>query len=127
MKLQDRPGSLAAAAGAIGRANVNIRSVAGVGGASVVRFLTDDPAAAEAALSREGFVVERRPVVALPISNTPGELALVAERLAMAGINLEAAYLAAAVGGQGLEVVVEVADPEAAANAARGAALLRAP
>jgi hypothetical protein len=123
VKLPNRPGAVASAAGAIGRANVNIRAVAAASGAGAVRFLTDDADAAHAALTKEGFSVERRPVVALPISDTPGELALVCERLARAGINLEAVYMA--VAGQRVEVVVEVASPKEAAAAARGELVAR--
>lgn len=104
---------------------MNIRCVASLAGAGAVRFLTDDPAKAEAALLGEGYSVERRSAVALPVSNTPGELALVAERLARAGINMDAAYLAA--NGDGFEVVIEVADPAVAAQVARGQALLPPP
>lgn len=127
VKLPNRPGAIAAAAGAIGRANVNIRCVASLAGAGAVRFLTDDAPKAEAALRREGYQVERRNVVALPVSNTPGELALVAERLARANINVDATYLAATGDGEGFQVVVEVADAVMAAQVARGQALLPPP
>jgi hypothetical protein len=104
---------------------VNIRCIAGLVGAGAVRFLTDDADAAEAALRREGYAVERRAVVALPVSNTPGELALVTSRLAKAGLNVEAAYLAATPDGEHFVVVVEVEDARAAEQALVAPAILQ--
>lgn len=119
MNLPNKPGTIAAAAGAIGKENVNIRAFAAVnpGKTDEVRFLVDDPDAAERALESAGYKVRRQTVLSLPASNTPGELAAYAENLAKAGINIEGGYLAAAEGGERFEIIFEVDDVKAAKKA----------
>lgn len=119
MNLPNRPGVLAAAAGAIGKENVNIRAFAAVapGKTDEVRFLVDDPDAAERALKEAGYKVRQVEVLAIPTSNTPGELAAHAEKLAKAGINIEGGHLAASHDGERFEIIFEVADVKAAKKA----------
>ena len=119
VKLLNQPGSVASASGAIGRANVNIRAVAGFinDKSGEVRFITDDPEAAERALKAEGFLVRKIEVLIVPVSNTPGELALLAERLSNSGIILDGLYLSASANGEGIEVVFEAPDVAAARRA----------
>lgn len=119
VNLPNRPGVLAAAAGAIGKENVNIRAFAAVapGKTDEVRFLVDDEDAAERALKAAGYKVRRQEVLAIRASNTPGELAAHAENLAKAGLNIEGGYLAAADGGERFEIIFEVADVKAAKKA----------
>lgn len=119
VNLPNRPGILAAAAGAIGKENVNIRAFAAVapGKLDEVRFLVDDADTAERALKAAGYKVRRQEVLAIPTTNTPGELAAHAENLAKAGLNIEGGYLAAAEGGERFEIIFEVADVKAAKKA----------
>jgi hypothetical protein len=115
VQLENRPGMLAAAAGAIGKENVNIRAFAAVAGKfGEVRFLTDDADAAERALTDAGYKVRRAEVLAVPISNTPGEVAALSEKFARAGINIEGGYLASRAHGEGLDIVFEVSHIKAA-------------
>lgn len=118
--LPNRPGVIADAAGAMGKMNVNIRAFAAVaaGKTDEVRFLVDDPDAAEKALKGAGYKVRRLEVIAIRASDTPGELAAHAEKLSKAGINIEGGYLAAAADG-GHEMIFEVSDLKAAAKALR--------
>ena len=120
--LPNRPGVLADAAGAIGRENVNIRAFAAVlaGKTDEVRFVVDDPDAAEKALKNAGYKVRRLEVLALPASDTPGELAAYAENLAKAGINIEGGFLASAPDGKHTEIIFEVGDIKAARRALQG-------
>lgn len=121
MNLPNRPGTLAEAAGAIGKENVNIRAFAAVapGAADEMRFLVDNPDAAERALKEAGYKVRRQEVLAIRASNTPGELAAHAERLAQAGINIEGGYLATSDDGERIEIIFEVGDVKAAKKAVR--------
>jgi len=121
VNLPNQPGVLAAAAGAIGKENVNIRAFAAAapGKTDEVRFLVDDAETAERALTEAGYKVRRQEVIAIRISNTPGELAAHAERLAKAGINIEGGYLASAGDGDRLEIIFEVSDIKAAKKALR--------
>lgn len=62
--LTNRPGTLADAAEALGRAGVNIRGGCGfpAGGEGIFHVLVDDPSAARAALSEAGLEVrDERP------------------------------------------------------------------
>ena len=111
VNLPNKPGVLAAAAGTIGKVNVNVRAFAAVasGKSDEVRFLVDDPDLAEKALKDGGYKFRRLEVLAVPASNTPGELAALSERLAKAGVNIDGGYLAASAEGR-LEMIFEVSD-----------------
>jgi len=117
--LPNRPGMLAAAAGVIGKENVNIRAFAAIapGRSDVVRFLTDNTDVAERALLSAGYKVRRSEVLTIPASHTPGELAALSDRLASAGVNIEGGYLAAGEDGESVDIVFEVSDIRAAKKA----------
>lgn len=119
--LPNKPGMLAAAAGVIGRENVNIRAFAAIapGKSDVVRFLTDNADTAERALVSAGYKVRRSEVLTIRASNTPGELAALSERLSRAGVNIEGGYLATGEDGDGTDIVLEVSDVKAARKALR--------
>ena len=89
----DRPGALAALVQALSRSGVNIDGIAEVDG--IVHVLARDPSAARAALRAGGYTVEGElEVVVLPMRDRPGELSMVMQRLAEAGVNLRFVYLA---------------------------------
>ncbi|HEV8516651.1 MAG TPA: ACT domain-containing protein [Candidatus Limnocylindrales bacterium] len=93
--LADRPGTLADAAEALGRAGINIEGGCGVasGGQGVFHVLVNDAEAARSALSQSGIQVgEARDVLVVDVANEPGALGRVARRIADAGVNLEAVY-----------------------------------
>ena len=119
VNLSNRPGELAAAAGAIGKENVNIRAFAivGTGNSSEARFIVDDAEAALGALEAAGYKARRQEVLAFPTSNTPGELAALSEKLARAGVNIEGGFMAASDKDGHFEVIFEVADLGAARKA----------
>lgn len=89
----DRPGELAALVQALSRSGVNIDGIAEVEG--IVHVLSRDPSAARTALRAGGYTVEGElEVVVLPLSDRPGELSMVMQRLAEAGVNVRFVYLA---------------------------------
>jgi hypothetical protein len=101
---EDRPGALAALVQALSRSGVNIEGIAEVDG--VVHVLARDPSAARAALRAGGYPIDgEHEVVVLPMSDRPGELSMVMQRLADAGVNLRFVYLAT-----GTRVVIGVDD-----------------
>ena len=101
---EDRPGALAALVQALSRSGVNIEGIAEVDG--VVHVLARDPSAARAALRAGGYPIDGElEVVVLPMSDRPGELSMVMQRLAEAGVNLRFVYLAT-----GTRVVIGVED-----------------
>lgn len=89
--IENRPGSLARAASALGKANINIDavSVETNGGQGFARFLTARPSEAVKSLKAAGIQAFESETLVVPIPNRPGELARVASELGAAGINIE--------------------------------------
>ena len=93
--LTHRPGELARVTNALSPLGVNIKSVAAmaVGEQAIMRFIPDDPIAAENALNNDGIRFEEHEVVVVLLENKAGELTGVAAKLAEAGVNLLALYV----------------------------------
>lgn len=93
--LIDRPGTLAQASDALGRAGVNIEGACGfvTDDRSVFHVLVRDAERARRALIDSGFEIQaERSVVMLPIANWPGEAARLLRRIADAGVSLDVMY-----------------------------------
>lgn len=109
--LLDRPGTLAHASDALGRAGVNIEGACGFAfdGQGVYHVLVRDAERARRALMDAGFEIQdERHVVVLPIENRPGEAAGLLRRVAEADVNLDILYTT--LDGQ---IVLGGSDPEA--------------
>ena len=90
---EDRPGALAALVQSLSRSGVNIDGITEVDG--IVHVLARDPSAARAAMRSGGYTIEDElEVLIMPMSDRPGELSMVMQRLAEAGVNLRFVYLA---------------------------------
>ena len=116
IETQDRPGVIAAIGELFGQKRINIRAAAAFAyeGRGFLHFVVDDADSAVAALKLAGWnVVQRREVLAVSLDDHPGELGRYARRLANAGINISALYMAAGHSGD-LEVIVAVENVEAA-------------
>lgn len=98
--VEDRPGTLADIGEALGRAGVNIEGLAGFGveGRGVIHLLVADAAAARRALEEAGIEVEgEADAIVLDWAadaDRPGALGEVARKVADAGVNVRAAYVA---------------------------------
>lgn len=93
--LINRPGTLAQASDALGRAGVNIEGACGfvTDDRGIYHVLVTDAERARRALMDAGFEIqEERPVVVVPIANRPGEAAGLLRRIANAGVNLDVLY-----------------------------------
>jgi hypothetical protein len=89
----DRPGELAKVSQTLSSAGVNIEGIAEVEG--VVHILSRDPGAARSALRAGGYIIEGElEVLVLPMTDRPGELSMIMQRLADASVNLRFIYLA---------------------------------
>jgi hypothetical protein len=96
--LFDRPGSLAKASDALGRAGVNIEGATGFvcDGQGVYHILVEDAERARRALIDSGFSIEdERRVAVATIENRPGAAADLLRRIADADVNIDLLYLAA--------------------------------
>ena len=124
IELDEKVGSVASAAEALGKAGVNIEGIFGfvVGGKGVGHVLVADPAKARQALQTAGArVTGEQDVLVLDIEDKPGSLGKVTRKIADAGVNLNAVYLATKT-----RVVIGARDIEKArAAAGEGAASVR--
>ena len=78
---------------ALSRSGVNIEGLAEING--IVHVLARDPHAARSALRSGGYEIEGElEVLLLPLPDRPGELSMILQRLAEAGINVRFTYLA---------------------------------
>ena len=104
IKLEDRPGALAAIGEALGRAGVNIEGFCVFARevrpgedrelvTHVAHLLVEDAAAARGALRAAGVRVEEERDVLIPVvRNRPGELGRICRVLADAGVNVDFLY-----------------------------------
>lgn len=94
--LENRPGALAEMGEALGRAGVSIEGggVFVVDNAGIAHFLFEDGGAAREALEAAGIrVLKESEVVLLKLrQGEPGQLGLLARRMAEAGVNIEVQY-----------------------------------
>ena len=89
----DRPGEVARVAQTLSSAGVNIEGIAEVEG--VVHVLARDPSRAKSALRAGGYTIDNElEVLVLPMTDRPGELSMIMQRLADASVNLRFIYLA---------------------------------
>ena len=89
----DRPGELARVAQTLSSSGVNIEGIAEIEG--VVHVLARDPGAARAALRAGGYTIDGElEVLVLPMTDRPGELSMIMQRLADSSVNLRFVYLA---------------------------------
>jgi len=98
--VEDRPGELARIGEALGAAGVNIDGVVGlvVGGRGVIHVLVEDGAGARSALEAAGITVSNEAdALVMDVSadaDRPGAIGEMARKVADAGVNLQAVYLA---------------------------------
>jgi hypothetical protein len=91
VKLENRPGTLARAAKALGdhRVNVDAISLETVGNGGFARVVTSKPREALDALRSAGIESYESPAIVATLANRPGELAHATSELAASGINVE--------------------------------------
>jgi hypothetical protein len=97
IELQDKPGTVAAAAEALGKAGVNIEGFAGfeIGGKGIAHILVEDASKARQALEGAGArVTGENQVVVLEMEDKPGSLGNVTRKIAQAGVSLNTVYVA---------------------------------
>lgn len=90
----NRPGTLARISALLAGQGINIQglSVADAVDHAVVRFIVDLPARAMVVLSEAGLLVLESDIIVLHLTNRPGEMSELGNRLGQAGVNIEYAY-----------------------------------
>lgn len=95
IKLKDRPGTLAALAGALGDAGVNVRGMGGSKGVVGIVVSDSDTAKARRALKKGKYRASERKAIEVRLKDRPGSLSRVATRFAKAKVNIASGYVLA--------------------------------
>lgn len=94
--MEDRPGMLAKASEALGKAGINIDGICAFmcEGKGVIHILVEDAMATRNALKKVRFDVDdEREVLVLEAENKPGEIGKISRRIGDAGVNIELIYI----------------------------------
>jgi hypothetical protein len=113
------PGILAEIGELLGKEGVNIETIAGsnFSGTGVLHIVVDDGEDAGEVLRANGYTVsDTRPVMSATLDDQPGEFGAYCRRLADAGVDISAVYVAKRGGGE-TELIFAVDDVEAAKSA----------
>lgn len=126
---ENRPGRLAAVAGALRDAKINIFafSIAEADGFGVVRALVDRPEEAYRTLTDLGFRVSFTDVIGVKMRDEPGGLSDIASILGDAGINIEYAYAYSGKDGAVLILRVDQVEDAVRKILGRGGELVKTP
>ncbi len=88
LKVQDKPGTVAAATAALSDAGINIVSIFGWGPQGVVQLVVDNPRKAMKALTAAAIAHTEAKAEMVEMPNKPGSLHAYLEKLAAKGVNL---------------------------------------
>lgn len=92
--IENQPGRLAAISRALAERGINIKDLSILDNVEqgVIRLITSDPAACKSLLHEQGFHPVEAEVLVVDLADSPGKLALLAQSLADAGVNIDYAY-----------------------------------
>ncbi len=92
--LENKPGTLARVSGALAARKINIVAftISDAMDHGVLRMVVSNPIEAAHILGDGGMMAVESDVLALNVTNTPGALARVADKLSKARVNIEYAY-----------------------------------
>ena len=93
VKLADRPGQLAALAGALGKGKVQLRAIAAQKGTVGLLVADKDAAKARRALKSAKFRTTERKAIELRLQDKPGSLAKAAARFGKGKVNIASVYV----------------------------------
>jgi hypothetical protein len=113
VRMENRPGRLAALTEALAAFGVNIEALAAYGhnGEGTVRLIVDDAATTRRVLSEAALHNEENTVLTAHLPHRPGELARLTRLLADAGVNIDAIYVLRS-NAEGIEFAISLDRPE---------------
>jgi hypothetical protein len=119
--VENRPGMLGQVADALGKKKVNIRAFMAtvMSERGFVRVVVDKPAVARKVFSAHGWRTTEDEILEVGISDRPGALGRIADRLGAAGVNIDYAYLGNARSASRINLYIAVADTKAGLRALR--------
>ena len=88
LDVQDKPGAVASAIGALAETGVNIVSILGWGPQGIVQLIVDNPRKAVKALNAAGTTYTEAKAELVEMPNKPGSLHTYLTKLAKKGVNL---------------------------------------
>jgi len=96
LTLEDKPGTLADVAEALGKAGVNIDAMQGMatGGKGMVSLVTNNPDGAKKVFDAAGLMTTSREMLLVKLEDKPGALGKLARAMANAGVNITSGYIA---------------------------------
>jgi hypothetical protein len=120
--LENKPGTVAEVATALGKANINIIGVLveAQGDYGVARIITSDPTKTEGWLRSTNRPFRTNDVITVNVANTPGELGRIAAKLAASGVNINAAYASTVTSGNNVGLTLAVSDVAGAQKVLNG-------
>lgn len=123
--VENKPGTVVAVTDMLAAHDINIRalSIAETEGFGILRLIVDNEAAAEKALTEEGYLIKITPVVGVKIGDAPGKLSYVLKTLSSAQINIDYLYAFMARTEKHAYVVVRVENNDEAEAVLEGAGL----
>lgn len=109
LALENRPGTIAEVATALGKANINIVGflMEAQGEFGVARIVTNDATKTESWLKQANRQYRAHEIITVPIKDQPGELGRLTSALAKSGVNVTAAYPTATPSGIGITFAVD--------------------
>lgn len=118
VKLENRPGTLAALGEALGERGINITGLSGTSwdGDGALAVITNDDAGARAVLEDHDLTYRDCEIVSASLEDKPGSLGAAARRLADRGVNIEL-VMTTGVQGTRITVAIGVDDPAGAREA----------
>jgi hypothetical protein len=119
VSVPDRPGMLGELGSALGEKKANIRAFSAEGQLGAIRIVVDKPAAAKKAMAGHGWETTEEDVLEVTLTDSPGSLGKIAQKLGKAGVNIRYAYAGSAGSARRVNVYFGVSDLKAALKAAR--------
>ena len=119
----NEPGKLAGVLNALAKANLNLLAIDSSSGydLNMVRMIPSDAKKTKAVLRKLGFLATETAVLAVTITDRPGQLAKLASTLGRAGVNIEYMYATAAQMDHEALVAIHLSDLTKGAKALKAA------
>lgn len=108
----NKPGKLAAVLNKLAKAKINLLALDSSSGydLNLVRMIPSDAKKTKALLTKLGFAVTETTLLAVTITDRPGQLAKISNTLGRAGVNIEYMYATAAQMKHEALVAIHVSD-----------------
>jgi len=119
----NKPGKLAAVLNALARAKLNLLAIDSSSGydLNMVRMISSDSRRTKALLMKLGYTATETTLLAVTITDRPGQLAKLSATLGKAGVNIEYMYATAAQMDREALVAIHVSDLEKGERALKAA------